>query len=107
MSDPSGTMDFLTANFAQLATTQNLQPGSKRYRKAQAQFIVAEFNAYFGEDTKLANWQKLCTDMGIEGPPRSINKCRKACCVLPGPQILLLILLPPFPSPSPSLPPQK
>jgi hypothetical protein len=79
MSDHSSSLGSLTVNFAHLATIQNLRPGTKRYRKAKSRFIVAEFDAYFGEDSKLGNWQKLCVDLGIEGPPQSITKCRKVC----------------------------
>jgi hypothetical protein len=77
MSDYSSSAESLTHNFAFLATTQNLRPGTERYRKARERFIVQEFDDYFGEDTKLGNWQKLCIDLGIEGPPRSISQCRK------------------------------
>lgn len=48
--------------------------GSKKERN---EFIVEKFNNYFGEPTKLQNWQKLCTALRIEGPPTSITQCRK------------------------------
>ena len=64
-------------NFTLLAISSNLKPDSKAYRKARGQFIVTEFDAYFGEPTKLLNWQKMCTDLGIEKPPKSITQCRK------------------------------
>ncbi|KAG0650621.1 hypothetical protein D0Z07_2210 [Hyphodiscus hymeniophilus] len=40
--------------------------------------IVAEFERYFGNETNLANWQRLCHDVGIAEQLRSINQCRKA-----------------------------
>jgi hypothetical protein len=42
-----------------------------------ARNIVAEFDEYFGNESKLENWQRLCRDVGIEDEPRSITKCRK------------------------------
>jgi hypothetical protein len=69
----------LSDNFEVLAISRNLRPGSKAYRNARSRFIVNEFDEYFGEDTKLQNWQRLCTDLGIPGPPQSITQCRKVC----------------------------
>jgi hypothetical protein len=77
MSDYASSAECLTHNFALLAATQNLRPGTKKYRKARERFIADEFDDYFGDDTKLANWQGLCTTLGITGPPRSITQCRK------------------------------
>jgi hypothetical protein len=77
MSDCSSSAESLTHNFALLATAQYLRPGTKKYRRARERFIADEFDDYFGEDTKLANWQKLCTILRIEGPPQSITQCRK------------------------------
>lgn len=66
-------------DFALLAISSNLKIDSKAYRKAQGEFIVTEFKEYFGEPTKLLNWQKLCSDLGINGPLRSITQCKKVC----------------------------
>lgn len=79
MSDCSSPAESLHQSFATLATTQHLRPGTKKYRKARERFIVEEFDDYFGEDTKLGNWQKLCLDLGMEDPPQSITQCRKVC----------------------------
>ena len=38
--------------------------------------IVAEFDGYFGKESRLANWQRLCRDVGIEDELRSITQCR-------------------------------
>lgn len=38
--------------------------------------IVLEFDNYFGTGT-LDDWQRLCTDIGIDGYLSSISKCRK------------------------------
>jgi hypothetical protein len=39
--------------------------------------IAAEFARYFGNTDKLANWQRLCQDLGIEEELPSITKCRQ------------------------------
>ncbi|KAH8804402.1 hypothetical protein F5884DRAFT_680453 [Xylogone sp. PMI_703] len=49
--------------------------GKKRTVKRD---IVKDFTTYFGEESKLANWQKLCRDLGMLEIPPSITKCRKA-----------------------------
>ena len=77
MSDYSSSAESLAHNFAHLATTQNLRPGTKKYRNARERFIADEFDEFFGENTKLANWQRLYTAVGIAGPPQSITQCRK------------------------------
>ena len=40
---------------------------------------MTEFDGYFGEDTKLENWQRLCRDVGIDDDLPSINKCKQVC----------------------------
>jgi hypothetical protein len=70
-------MASLTESFAALTLQQGVVPGTKRYRRERDRFITNEFQEYFGEETKLLNWQKLCTDVGIEGPLKSITQCRK------------------------------
>lgn len=39
--------------------------------------IVREFERYFGNDTKLENWVRLCRDVGIEGELSSISNCKQ------------------------------
>ena len=43
-------------NFALVAISSNLKPDTKAYRKAQGEFIVNEFDEYFGayQATELA-----------------------------------------------------
>ena len=43
--------------------------------------IVKEFDSYFGNTNDLANWQRLCYDLDIEGDLPSISKCRKVCFI--------------------------
>lgn len=45
--------------------------------ETRAERANREFNEYFGNTTKLENWQRLCRDLGIEPVPGSITKCRK------------------------------
>jgi len=53
--------------------------GSKKnLKKAQIQ-IVTRWVEYFGEESKLENWQKLCHDLGVYPVPTSLTKCRKVC----------------------------
>ncbi|THV45828.1 hypothetical protein BGAL_0446g00020 [Botrytis galanthina] len=40
--------------------------------------VVGLWEDYFGNETELANWQRLCVDVGLEEIPTSITKCRKA-----------------------------
>jgi hypothetical protein len=47
--------------------------------------IVREFERYFGNDTKLENWVRLCRDVGIESELTSISKCKQ---VTAAPQFL-------------------
>ena len=47
--------------------------------------IVREFERYFGSDTKLESWVRLCRDVGIEGELPSITKCKQ---VIAAPQSL-------------------
>lgn len=37
-----------------------------------------EFNEYFGDATKIENWQRMCRDLKIDPVPASIRQCKKA-----------------------------
>jgi len=66
----------IRSNFNRLATGRNW--GSKRRGKSWVQCQTALFGSLYGTNTnKLVTWQNLCTDVGIPGPPSSINACRK------------------------------
>jgi len=39
--------------------------------------IVSAFNDYFGNATKLENWQRLCRDIGVDDELPSITKCKQ------------------------------
>jgi hypothetical protein len=49
----------------------------KQSKKTKKKTVVGEWKDYFGNETNLANWQRLCTDVGIEELPTSITQCRK------------------------------
>ncbi|CZS94890.1 hypothetical protein WAI453_013492 [Rhynchosporium graminicola] len=40
--------------------------------------IVGEFARYFGSESKLENWQRLCSDVGIKDILTSIKQCKLA-----------------------------
>ncbi|KAF4631442.1 hypothetical protein G7Y89_g6692 [Cudoniella acicularis] len=47
-------------------------------RKKIRRDVVEEFDRYFGNASNLANWQRLCWDVGIEEDLNSVRKCRQA-----------------------------
>ncbi|PQE29306.1 transcription factor Zn C2H2 protein [Rutstroemia sp. NJR-2017a BBW] len=53
-------------------------PEPKQSKKTRKKTVVGDWEDYFGNETNLANWQRLCTDVGIEELPTSITQCRKA-----------------------------
>jgi hypothetical protein len=38
--------------------------------------IVGDFARYFGNESQLVNWQRLCRDIGLRDDLPSIKKCR-------------------------------
>ncbi|CAD6454029.1 7237c18b-d525-4c96-a596-3bad317ebf0e [Sclerotinia trifoliorum] len=46
--------------------------------KTKKNTVVGLWEDYFGNETQLANWQRLCVDVGMEEIPTSITQCRKA-----------------------------
>ncbi|QSZ33798.1 hypothetical protein DSL72_005370 [Monilinia vaccinii-corymbosi] len=46
--------------------------------KTKKTTVVGLWEDYFGNETQLANWQRLCVDVGMEEVPNSITQCRKA-----------------------------
>jgi len=55
--------------------TPHLRGGARPSKKGRN--VVQEFNNYFGNQTKLENWQKLCNDLRLSGDISSITKCKK------------------------------
>jgi hypothetical protein len=64
---------------------QAAQP--RPHRGQQKRKIVAEFDRYFGDVSKLENWQRLCADVGIEDDLPSMNQCKKVLLFLSLPSI--------------------
>ncbi|KAF1960762.1 hypothetical protein CC80DRAFT_465055 [Byssothecium circinans] len=63
--------------FSRLAINQGWSKKEKKRRRPEA--IEEEFNDLQTTDTnKLARWQALCVQVGIEEVPNSITKCKKA-----------------------------
>jgi hypothetical protein len=46
-------------------------------RRVKRKTVVKEFDNYFGDANELANWQRLCMDLGMEHAPDSISQCKK------------------------------
>jgi hypothetical protein len=74
-----GSTASLENNMANLALgavsvspTSPSRPTGKKIKN-----IAREFERYFGSDTKLENWVRLCRDVGIEGELPSITKCKQ------------------------------
>src|SRR6266536_5661922 len=74
--------DSLVAGVATLSLDQNavdlpvLEVLSVREQRKlnRKRDIVGEFARYFGEESKLANWQRLCRDVGIKDDLPSVTK---------------------------------
>lgn len=49
---------------------------SKKSRRQPKRNIVREFKEYFGDESKLVNWQRMCVDLHIEADLSSLTKCR-------------------------------
>ncbi|KAF7872624.1 hypothetical protein EAF04_003542 [Stromatinia cepivora] len=50
----------------------------QKLTKTKKNTVVGLWEDYFGNETQLANWQRLCVDVGMEEIPTSITQCRKA-----------------------------
>ncbi|PBP15552.1 hypothetical protein BUE80_DR013717 [Diplocarpon rosae] len=66
-----GVEVFLTSAMSGMTLGNDLSTPARRN-------IVNEFNRYFGDESKLANWVRLCRDVGIQEDLKSITKCRLA-----------------------------
>lgn len=54
--------------------------GGRRKKKRDRNlppWIVIEFDRYFGDASKLENWQRLCKDLSVDPIPVSVTQCRK------------------------------
>jgi hypothetical protein len=50
---------------------------SSTHDPPQLQNIVHAFAAYFGDESELGNWQRMCRDLGITEELNSKTQCRK------------------------------
>jgi hypothetical protein len=86
LARPNDQDNCLISKFASLQIDQTTPSVSSQRLDASAgpgrptkRNIVKEFDVYFGNTSKLANWQMLCRDLGIEGEDElnSITKCKQ------------------------------
>jgi len=49
----------------------------KKKGKKEKKDVVERFDAYFGDVSKLENWQQLCRDLSIDPVPKTLTQCRK------------------------------
>lgn len=69
----------LTDEFNRLAISRNWKVEGKRYRKNRAACFASEFDHLYRTDgSKIAGWQRLCSDVGIAPCPSTITGCKKA-----------------------------
>ncbi len=57
--------------------------------KKEKRDVVKEFDDYFGDYSKLSNWQMLCRDLDIEGDLGSLTKCKNVRIPLSAPSLEL------------------
>ncbi|KAE9381960.1 hypothetical protein N431DRAFT_476696 [Stipitochalara longipes BDJ] len=72
-SSVAADLASLTIGGVSVQSTPQPRPGGTRIKN-----IISEFDRYFGNDTKLENWQRLCGDVGVDGELLSIRKCKQA-----------------------------
>lgn len=56
--------------------TPTPSPDSNNKKKKKTKSIVCRFDTYFGSGA-LADWQRLCRDVGLEGEYSTKNQCTK------------------------------
>ena len=70
----------LQAEFARLAIDQGWGRKSKRHKEEWRQACQEEFEVHLGATVmggRLAGWQDLCEELGVEYIPTSITQCKK------------------------------
>lgn len=68
-------MERITNDLTRLSIDQ-IDP--LRPRKLTKKNIAREFNKYFGDVSKLANWQRFCQDIGLNVDElTSLSKCKQ------------------------------
>ncbi|KAL8808496.1 MAG: hypothetical protein Q9182_000047 [Xanthomendoza sp. 2 TL-2023] len=67
--------------FRRLAQTQGWRKVDDAWKINRQACLQAEFEFHFGSietENKLAGWQNLCQELGVDGDTSSIAKCKKA-----------------------------
>jgi hypothetical protein len=68
----------VSLSFERVRQTRGWKVGSKRWKKAWKSCMDAEYDRLIGSRmTNLAQWQELCSKVGIEDTPSSITQCKK------------------------------
>ncbi|KAE8449381.1 hypothetical protein EG329_008282 [Mollisiaceae sp. DMI_Dod_QoI] len=70
-------IDEMTSALAQ-TNLGDESPPRLNHTRLTRKTIVREFERYFGDTSKLDNWQRLCGDVGLDDDLPSISKCRVA-----------------------------
>ena len=67
--------EYFTYDVARLPICQ---PSNPRHSRLTKKNVVREFDNYFGDVSKLANWQRFCKDIGLDiDELTSLSKCKK------------------------------
>jgi len=83
LPDPAA---LLEDEFARLARSQRWSPRSKRYKDERRNFLMSEYDhhvGYIGTANGVSQWQDLCRELGIDDPPETITRCKKATTRIP------------------------
>ena len=74
-TEKSSRMESLTNAVAGLSITQNNHFSSPKLNKEN---VAYEFDKYFGDASKLVNWQRFCVDIGLNiDELTSLTKCKQ------------------------------
>ncbi|KAI9048265.1 hypothetical protein LZ554_008060 [Drepanopeziza brunnea f. sp. 'monogermtubi'] len=75
-ADPDATLTFCMSEMA-LSDATSKPPKAQNPKKPRRD-IVDQFSRYFGNESKVANWVRLCRDVGIQEDLKSIRQCKLA-----------------------------
>jgi hypothetical protein len=54
------------------------QDKKERYRKEWGKCFSSEFEKHYGGDaSSLAGWQSLCSEVGLDAIPESVQECKR------------------------------
>ncbi|KAJ5038711.1 uncharacterized protein L3040_006391 [Drepanopeziza brunnea f. sp. 'multigermtubi'] len=70
---------ILTLSMSEMALSDaTSKPPKAQNPKKPRRDIVDQFRRYFGNESEVANWVRLCRDVGIQEDLKSIRQCRLA-----------------------------